>query len=685
MAEIKKFLDYGGLETLWGIITNRFADKDKTITALEISANEAKTTQTIVATLADGTTQKTVDLPNADRTQAGLMSADHFAMVEDLTANIEEMAPFAGLQLKNDSYTEEVSLTGRKATIELKYEKDDTAGKAYISLLDPTYPAEGNWVVKTEADYNAVKDSLVKDGQTMKDTNGTGWAVYHDTTSQTKGYWQWSIPGATGPVNAVGKPIQNKPISKIDVSELLKTGLLESSEMVSKGGKTMIKLGFNVTKGGVDDVEYQYIDVTDLVDIYTPGDGIEIVERTSEPVLNSDGTLDYTATETKIQLTYATDDKRGAIRTGYTAAEGGVRHYAVQLVTTGDDTGKAFVAVPWDTHTVAVYSTGKTAAGEDYIKITDESQLDQTGVDGSKKHEHKFKVEVAEGLKKAEALSRTAAQELTGDTNYVVITGTQIGESAEKGEGKNWSITLDQTVKDSLALADSAVQEIAAGAVRGENDLVVTVDKENVKGEKNYTITLGSATKDSLNLADSAVQEITLFNTTINKEDSVYTEEDITKDLSLGNAIKVNVSGSISKEDDTTDQSAASYDSTGATKIDNVPTVKAVKTYVESVKGDVTGEYEQFVSGVVAGLDSNMEIDTIDAESTAQKVAAKSVFTKIVIEDGKLVGPNAVDAEGNPLSNRSECRELVLSDITDFRAFTTAEIYTICGATMPQA
>ena len=80
-----------------------------------------------------------------------------------------------------------------------------------------------------------------------------------------------------------------------------------------------------------------------------------------------------------------------------------------------------------------------------------------------------------------------------------------------------------------------------------------------------------------------------------------------------------------------------------------------------------------------------MEIDTIDASSTAQNVAAKSVFTKIVIEDGKLVGPNAVGADGQPLSNRSECRELVLSDITDFRAFTTAEIYNICGATMPQA
>lgn len=664
MAENKKFLDHAGLATLWGIITNRFADKDKTLTGLEITANDNKTVHTIVATLADGTTTKTAELPNASRTQAGLMSADHFSMVEDLTANIEEMAPFAGLQLKNDSYTEEVSLTGRKATIELKYEKDDTNNKAYISLLDPTYPATGEWQTRTKEQYEAAKNEL-PEGSSL-----VGWASYKDTESQVTSYWQWSVAGQTGPLNALGKPIEKKPISKIDVSELLRSNLLSETDVVVKNGKTQLKLGFLVTNGGVESVEYQYIDVTDLVDVYTAGDGVKI-ESTSIANPGTDGSLDDIATSTTISLEYATAAKRGAMRTGYTAAEGAIRHYAVNLVTEGDDAGKAYVAVPWDTHDVEIISTGKTANNEQYITVTDLTEEPTDNGDGSKKHTHKWQIEVAEGLKKAEALSRTGAQNITGDAGYVIATPTALG--AQGNEGKNWAITLDQTVKDSLGLADSAVQTIEVGSVRttDSKDLNV-VESYSTKGTKKYTVTLGDDTVASLNKADSAVQEFNLFGTDISQTKDSYTEEELTKDIKLGNAIKVNVSSTISKSDDTTDQSAASYDSTGATKIDNVPTVKAVKTYVESVKGDISTDYQGYVTSAIEALDSNMEADTVDAASTAQNEEAQTVFTKIVIKDGKLVGPDSTE------DVKSEVKALTLSDITDFRAFTADEIKAIC-------
>ena len=144
----------------------------------------------------------------------------------------------------------------------------------------------------------------------------------------------------------------------------------------------------------------------------------------------------------------------------------------------------------------------------------------------------------------------------------------------------------------------------------------------------------------------------------------------MTKDIKLGNAIKVNVSTSISKEDDTTDKSAASYDNTKT--LDNLPTVKAVKTYVEDVKSDITDEYEAHVDAVVKSLDSTLEVNAFDAASTAQNVATNTFFTKIAITDGKLD------------TNLSESRELKITDITDFRSLTETEIYTICGATKPE-
>jgi hypothetical protein len=699
----KHFLDYAGLSTLWSIITNRFADKDKTITSQEVSlmtstndddATRGKQTWSLVTTLADGATEKVTELPLANRVQPGLMTPDQFTMIDDLTANIEEMAPFAGLQLKNDTYVEEVSLTGRKATIELKYDSalEDGVRKAYISLLDPTYPAEGEWQDRTKEQFIAAKDAAAAEGTTL-----VGWADWTDSANNETYYYQWSVAGKTGPVNALGKPIKKKPISKIDVTDLLRTGLLENTDVISKGGKTMLKLDFIVKSPttGNEEIQSQYIDVTDLVDIYTAGDGIKIVSRTSEPTLGADGELDYKATETEIALKYATDGERGAIRTGYTAAEGNVRHYAIDVVDGDDDTtgaGKAFVVVPWDNHEVTVFSEGVDANENPYLTIKDTSNT-VDGADGSKTHKHTFQIEVADGIKQAEALARTAAQNIYGDSvttgegddavtvNYINVEKFQIVGSAEKGEGTNWTITLDQTVKDSLALADSAVQSVAVEDVERDGrstgtDLAIELVKDPAgKGEKGYTITLGERTRQSLEYADSAVQTVTLFNTTLNGgNDVVYSEEQLTEDIKLGSAIKANVSSTISKSDNSTDTSESSYVNaeTGEKDVkDNLPTVKAVKTYVESVKTDITQEYESHVTGVVNNLNSDIEVDNVDAGNTAQNLATTTFFTKIAITKGML------DADA------SESRPLVIKDITDFRALDEDEIYAICGATKP--
>lgn len=718
-AELKKqFLDYAGLSTFWSIITGRFADKNKTITKQEIvevdgnygqgDDNFGKKTLQLVSTLADNTTTVATKLPLANRTTPGLMTPDHYTIVDDLHANIEKMAPFAGLQLANEidaaPYTEEVSLTGRKATIALRYDAEGEGDerKAYISLLDPNYPAEGQWNTKTEDDYLA---AVAANGGNAP----TGWATYFED-GQNK-YWQWSIAGQTGPVNALGKPISRKPISKIDVTDLLRTGLLQATDVVSKDGKTMLKLSFIVkSPNGTDAVETQYIDVSDLVDIYEAGDGIEIVTRTSEPSSTTDGTLDDTPTTTKIQLTYATDAKRGGLRTGYKAADTATRHYAVQLVSGGVDDGKAFVCIPWDNHDVEVISTGKDAKDNVYLTINDLSST-TVGADGETIHSHKFQIEVADGIKNAEKLARTAVQNIIGDSvttgtgeqavtvNYINVDSEIIGGDEEVGEGSKWTITLDQTVKDSLALADSAVQTVTVSDVTRDGrsddtktDLVLTPTGVDAKGQKKYDIALGARTIESLQNADSAIQTINLFGTEIRNAsdntdvDVAYTEAQLTEDIKLGSAIKANVSSTISKSDESTDTSESSYVNaeTGKKDVkDNLPTVKAVKTYVEDVKSDITDEYEEYVGDTIAALDSDVAAGTIDATDTAQGKVAKAIFTKIVIKDGKLVGPNALPEEADPILGKSEVAKLSIEDITDFRALDEDEIYAICGATKP--
>ena len=677
----KQFLDYAGLSTLWTIITNRFADKDKTITKLEFAEENSGKDQRLVATLADGTTTKSVVLPNATEEHAGLMSADHFTAVRDLQTNIDKFAPFAGLKLGDGSSTDnEVSLTGRKATIGLEYQvdrnADGTAKNAYIALLDPNYPASGSWRLDgaDATKYNAAADK-------------TSWCVYKDADGKAL-YAEWSVSGSAGPVNALGEPIVSQPISKIDVTELVKTGLLIETDVVvltadaapdAKGG-TYLKLVFAaVGEDGSDNPQTQYINVTDLVEIYTAGEGIAITEVAGTG-MNDDKQTGI------INVVAATDSTLGAIRTGFEEHD---KRYAVDL-TAADATDpakgeKAFVYIPWDEHKVAVVSEGVDSVdGKKYL----DAKVDVTSktlTDGSTEYTHTLTVEAGDGLKLAEGLAKTAVQSIVvkntydeGDTQAKGTDYLVISEPESLGnKGTKVTVDLTTSAKDSLALADSAVQSVAVAnfndadrALAGEGDDIVITPSNNAdaKGGKGYTIALGDRTKGSLNLADSAVQSLTILGQTLNQNNTVLLADAAKQNMELGSAALVNTT-----DDETlaTTQSLVTK-ANGATEMrDTVATTAAVKGYVDTTASTIKTNYEGLIQTTIEGLDSETTAAPLAAESTAQGVAAKTVFTKIVIEDGKLVDSKCVK------------EQLSINDIYDFRALSEDEIKTICGLIQP--
>ena len=674
-AEVnKKFLDYAGLETLWGIIKGRFADKDKTVTNMEFVLSTDGKTQTLVTTLADGTTKKTVDMPNASRTQAGLMSPDQFAIVDDLEHNIEDMAPFAGLRLGSGADANEVSLTGRKANIELKYmtdrAADNTVNKAYIALVDPNYPEDGEWTHSDEASYNAAanKDNWIA----VRQSNGT----YE--------YYYWSVAGEIGPVNALGEPIMSQPITKIDVTELVKTGLLIDSDVVinpeGQTNGTYLKLVFNAVKeDGSANPQTQYINVTDLVEIYSAGEGIAITDEANTGA-------DDVARTGKINVIAATDTTLGAFKTGYTE---GNKTYAVKL----DANKKAYVAVPWNETIVnaGTPATDLDADGKPYLVVGCTPSPVTSETDGSTTTTYTISVAAGDGVKNAEALARTAVQDIVGDANYININaGNADGKPTALGtKGTQWSVSLDQTVKDSLALADSAVQTISvaqfADADRpqgnaDEDDIVITASADAAqKGKKAYTISLGERTKKSLNLADSALQEITIMGTKLDENDPVYSAAEAKKVMALGSASEVNVSedGTLATAESTVTYVSETNVGTDLTKsVKNVPTVAAVKTYVDNTADATKTAYEGLIKSTVESLDSKVESGVTAAADTAQNADAARVFTKVVIKDGKLVAPGTT--EGLDENGASEVRALMIKDIVDFREMTAAEITAIC-------
>ena len=682
----KHFLDYAGLSTLWSIITGRFADKNATITALEVVEENAGKNQTLVATLADGTTKKTAALPNATDTHAGLMSAEHFTAVRDLQTNIDKFAPFAGLKLGDGSSSDnEVSLTGRKATIGLEYQvernADGTAKNAYIALLDPNYPLGGSWTPSDKATYDAAVDK-------------TNWATPKNTDG-TLLYYKWSVDGQAGPVNALGEPIVSQPISRIDVTELVKTGLLVDSDVVinpeGHDAGTYLKLVFDARKAdGSSNPQTQYINVTDLVEIYTAGEGVKITD------IKGEGADDAARTGV-INVVAATDATLGAIRTGFEAHD---KRYAVDL-TAADAADpskgeKAFVYIPWDEHKVAVVSEGVDSVdGKKYLN-TKVDVTSKTLTDGSTEYTHTLTVEAGDGLKLAEGLAKTAVQSIVvkeeyadGDTqakgtDYLVVS------EPKSLSNKGTEVTFDLTVsaKDSLKLADTAVQSVAVAQYsEGERplageaaDIVITATTDaDSKGKKGYTIALGERTKGSLNLADSAVQELTVLGKKLNQNTTVLLAAEAKQNMELGSAAEVNIATEVS--DEAAESNVTKADGSSAKRA-TVATTAAVKTYVDNTAATIKTNYEGLVKSTIEGLDSVASAGTISAESTAQGLEANAVFTKVVIKDGKIVPPTATGDELDPVNGKSEVRGLTIADITDFRALTEAEIKTICGITV---
>lgn len=698
MAEIttnKRFLDYGGLSKLWGIITNRFADKDKTITKLETAValgpvygdNTGKTEKqrSLIATLADETTTQTVLLPNANDEEPGLMTPEHFAAVRDLQVNIDKFAPFAGLKIGEGAGANEVSLTGRKANIALKYiTTEDENGKtigAKIALLDPNYPEVGQWNTSTKEAYDASDDKF---GFCLK--------VNNDGTTS---YYKWSVDDATGPVNALGEPIMNKPISEVDVTELLKTGMLAASDVKyfapgnsapdTKGG-TYLELVFNVNKNGVETTETQYINVSDLVDTYIAGEGIAFTNVTGTGI-------DDAAASAVINVVAATDTTLGAFRTGYAEQN---KRYAVDLTDrVVDGEGKvsgeqAFVYIPWTETTVSAASAGKDADGNLYL-TTNVTKTETTLADGSKNNDFLVTVEASEGIKAAEALSRTGVQTIVGDATtdpnrvYIEVDKVQLTNDKGNDAGTQYTVTLSDDVKGSLDLANTAVQNVEATQVRKTNDLVIDVTEANntdKKGAKSVEVYLGSDTIASLNLADTAMQSVNMMGTVLDQDSASYAASQAKTALGLGSASELNVASEISEANykstvkvDTVEAGVV----TGQTDVErvNVASVEAVKTYVDGVHTTITGEVEDYVTDVIESLDSSVSAGTIAATETAHKNGdAKQIFTDIVIVDGKII-TEANKPEGYE-GEVSTSTYISINDIADFRSLTDDEIAGIC-------
>lgn len=687
----KQFLDYAGLQTFWNIIDHKFANKTDAVKVDSFSiANRTKDNFDIAYTDSNdanaGTAAKvgySFTLPAADENNAGLLSAEHFALIDDIDNKINEAAPFHGLKLDGN----EVARDGAKrANIGLDFvtegSVEDGTRKAYIDLVDLNYPETGTWSTLDAADYDATKPhhtAYTKDGETT--------------------YWVWSVEGAKGPVNNLGEPLYNKPVSRIDVSELVKAGLLQDADVILKDGAMYLKLLFITSADGTETKEV-LINVTDLVDIYTEGEGIEITNDAMSAGDNSrEGTI-------KLRVAnYDGNNTLGGIRVGYTTSDV-KQQYKVQL----DANGNAFVAVPWAHTTVSATTAGVNGEGDPYLVVASTPTTTQTVDDNGNAivtTNYEISVEAGDGLKRAENLAKTAVQTVKvgaiSEDTPVISGDAQVGitkdaylkvETVDNGGWGRYAKTeLTDSAKASLGLADTSVQNVVTTTVeRGDEehtptegtDLIVSLvntangDYKNEKGQKTIKITLGEKTTASLDKADTAMQTVTIMGTTLDIDDPVYETAEAKQALSLGNAAYVNtvdvmpdVAAETANEADFK-SNVLTPEGTQEARF-HVATTYAVKKYVDDENEAQSETLRKYTDDAVAVLDSSVEVANGEA-THADYVAAygegvlpHQVMVGVIQEDGKLKSATPY--------------VLGITDIADFAPLSTADINTICGIT----
>ena len=684
----KQFLDYAGLQTFWSIIDHKFANKTDAVKVDSFSiANRTKDNFDIAYTdsndAVSGTAAKkgySFTLPAADENNAGLLSAEHFALIDDIDNKINEAAPFHGLKLSGN----EVARDGAKrANIGLNFVTEGSvdAGtrKAYIDLVDLNYPETGTWSPLDAADYDAKKPhhhAYTKDGETT--------------------YWVWSVEGAKGPVNNLGEPLYNKPVSRIDVSELVKAGLLQDADVILKEGAMYLKLVF-ITNGAGTETKEVLINVTDLVDIYTEGEGIEIVNDAMSAGDNSrEGTI-------KLRVAnYDGNNTLGGIRVGYTTVPA-KQQYKVQL----DANGNAFVAVPWEHTTVSATTAGVNGEGDPYLVVNTTPTTSQTVDDNGAAivtTNYEISVEAGDGLKRAEGLAKTAVQTVKVGTiseDTPVIEGeAQVGitkdaylkvETVDNGGwGRYVKTELTNSAKVSLGLADTSVQKVVTTNVeRGDEhtptegtDLVVSLVNDanaeygDEKGQKTIKITLGDKTTASLDKADTAMQTVTIMGTQLDIDDPVYETAEAKQALSLGGAAYVNtvsvMPDVVADADHEADFKSDVLTPEGEQEARfHVATTYAVKKYVDDQNTAQSETLRKYTDDAVAALDSSVEVtngEAIHADYTAAYgagVLPHQVMVGVTQEDGKLKSATPY--------------VLGITDIADFAPLSTADINTICG------
>ena len=274
-----------------------------------------------------------------------------------------------------------------------------------------------------------------------------------------------------------GAVADGKVLTEIDATAFVKDGMLSSAELITnpvdKTAGTYLKLVWNTDAGKT---EPMYVNVTQLIDVYTAGDGIAIND-------NKEISCTYTYT-----LPVANNTTLGGIKTGYTEVEG-VKTYAVKV----DKDGNAYVAVPWE--------------NTEYSATVQDSNLVKLGLS-----------DTAFSIDETALTTRLTGIDTAVSSKIASVTG-ESGDAAliSVSTDANKAVEIKSTNKLSTAvgLAETSIQGVS---VKESDKNIIGVETDD---DNNVTLSAGTALNTAITNANSAVQTVKIGELTFTKADGV--------------------------------------------------------------------------------------------------------------------------------------------------------------------
>lgn len=196
-----------------------------------------------------------------------LKDAEARSVIDNILNDYLTSTDKAALQALIDA---KVSTTVYEAKVEQLIAADNALGERITSELETEANARKSADEALDAKITAIKDAAVK----VK--SGENVISLDSSTHELSTTLGLVLKNHDGVDYITLTGINGEMVAEMDATDLLKDGMINNVELTTEGGKKYLVITFNTDAGQTKPIK---LDVSELIDVYTAGDGLTLTDR----------------------------------------------------------------------------------------------------------------------------------------------------------------------------------------------------------------------------------------------------------------------------------------------------------------------------------------------------------------------------------------------------------------------